>query len=153
MQFRHAFCCAVLALSLAAVTGCATDNPVSSVGGIDATAPGAPTSLAAETRGNDLVLSWDASVDADVVGYDVYRFDPDPARENAYVKVNGAIITDTEYTVPEASSGASWYRVKAVDTSANASAASSALAAAAPAMNSNDGTQPSEPGIAKHENP
>ena len=153
MHFRRVFCCAALAVSLVAVTGCATDNPVSAVGGIDATAPGAPTSLAAEVRGSDLVLSWDASVDADVVGYDVYRFDPDPARENAYVKVNSAIITDTEYTVPEASSDLSWYRVKALDASANASAASSALAAAAPAMNSNDGAQPSDPGIAKHGNP
>jgi hypothetical protein len=150
MHVRRVFCSAVLAFSLVTITGCATENPVSAVGGIDATAPGAPTSLAAEVRGNDLVLSWDASVDADVVGYDVYRFDPDPARENAYVKVNSAIVTDTEYAVPEASSSASWYRVKAVDTSANASAASSALAAAAPAMNSNDGTQPSDPGVVKH---
>jgi hypothetical protein len=153
MHVRRVFLSAVSAFSLVAITGCATDNPVSSVGGIDATAPGAPTSLAAEQRGSNLVLSWDASVDPDVAGYDVYRFAPDPARENSYVKVNSALVTDTEYTVPEAPSSTSWYRVKAVDASANASAASGALAAAAPGGSSNVGNDPSEPGVAQQSRP
>jgi hypothetical protein len=138
MKLRRLGSAFVFALAAFAVTGCATDNPLSSLGDLDATAPGAPTSLAASMRGSDLVLTWDASADADVVGYDVYRYAPDPSRESAYLKVNGAIVTDTEYVIADAPSVMSWYRVKAVDNSSNASAASGALAAARPIDGSSD---------------
>lgn len=153
MQARRILRVATLSLSLAAFSGCATDNPVSSLSGTDASAPGAPISLVAELRGNDLVLTWDASVDADVAGYDVYRYSPDPARENSYVKINGALVTDTEFMVIDAPSIASWYRIKAVDSSANASAASGALSATAPATTTNSGVEPAEPGIEKQLRP
>jgi hypothetical protein len=153
MLLRRLGSVAVLALSVAALSGCATDNPVNSLGGLDATAPGAPTSLAASSRGTDLVLTWDASADADVVGYDVYRYAPDPARESAYIKVNSAIVTDTEYVMTDAPASMSWYRVKAVDGSSNASASSGALAAAAPIQGSSDGDTPVEPTISRSNRP
>ena len=137
MFARRAVTTAVLALAVTALAGCATDNPLAP-GGIDASAPSAPTNLIAEDRSGSLVLSWDASSDADVVGYDVYRYAPDPARENAYVKINTGLVVDTEFVVADAASPVSWYRVKAVDASANASAASGALAAAKPSYGSAD---------------
>jgi hypothetical protein len=144
---------AVLALAVATLAGCATDNPLTAAG-IDSTAPGAPTNLAASDRSGSLVLSWDASADADVVGYDVYRYSPDPARENSYVKINGAIVTGNEYVVSDASDAASWYRVKAVDASSNASPASGALAAAAPGVGSvTEGSDLPEPGIERTTRP
>ncbi len=147
MSLRRMLSVAVLAISAFAVAGCTTDNPVAALSGLDATAPGAPTSLQAEARDGALVLSWDASADADVAGYNVYRYQPDPARENSYVKVNSAIITGTEYLVADAGAEASWYRVKAVDTSANSSAASGALQATAPAASLGNTMDTGDPGI------
>ena len=137
MFARRAVSFAVLALAVTAFAGCATDNPLSP-GGIDASAPGAPTNLIAEDRAGSLVLSWDASSDADVVGYDVYRYAPDPARENSYVKVNSGLVVGTEFIIADAASSPSWYRVKAVDAGSNASTASGALAAAKPSIGSSD---------------
>jgi hypothetical protein len=147
MSLRRVLFAAVLAVSVVAVSGCATDNPVSSLSGLDATAPGAPTMLKAEDHDGSLVLSWSASADADVAGYNVYRYAPDPARENSYVKINGALVTGTRFAVTDAGSDPSWYRIKAVDTSANASAASAAIEGyTLGAMGTND-PQPREPGI------
>jgi len=137
MFARRAVSFAVLALAVTAFAGCATDNPLSPAG-IDASAPGAPTNLIAEDRAGSLVLSWDASSDADVVGYDVYRYAPDPARENSYVKVNSGLVVGTEFIIADAASSPSWYRVKAVDAGSNASTASGALAAAKPSIGSSD---------------
>ena len=96
---------AALAVTLAtfALTGCAGDNPVSSTNNLDASPPSAPVNLRTEARGASVLLDWDASTEADVVGYDVYRYDPDPARESAYVKVNAATITDSEYLIADPS--------------------------------------------------
>ena len=68
--------------------------------------------------------SGSASSDADVQGYDVYRYAPSPASENSYVKINSALISDTQYLVADASETPAYYRVKAVDRSANLSASS-----------------------------
>jgi hypothetical protein len=149
MTLRRVLSIAVLAVSVVAVSGCATDNPVSSLSGLDATAPGAPSSILAVDRDGALVLTWNASADADVAGYNVYRYSPDPARENAYVKINGALITGTEYAVTDASSDPSWYRIKAVDTSANTSAASGAVQGAALGAPGTVDNLPGEPGIEK----
>jgi hypothetical protein len=152
MFARRAVSFAVLALAVTAFAGCATDNPLSP-GNIDASAPGAPTNLIAEDRAGSLVLSWDASSDADVVGYDVYRYAPDPARENSYVKVNTGLVVGTEYVVADAAPIAAWYRVKAVDAGSNASAASGALAAAKPGSGSSDDTGIKEPSIERSSRP
>jgi hypothetical protein len=40
-----------------------------------------------------LVLHWDASASAAVVGYNVYKFTPDPASESAYLKLNASPIS------------------------------------------------------------
>lgn len=153
MHARRTVSFVVLALAVAAFAGCATDNPLTA-SGIDSTAPGAPTNLTASASGGNLLLTWDPSSDADVAGYDVYRYSPDPARENAYVKINGALVTGDEYVVTDASTTSSWYRVKAVDASSNSSASSGALAAAAPTTGGADDTAPlPEPGVERSSRP
>ena len=146
MFARRAVSLVVLALAVTAFAGCATDNPLSP-GNIDASAPGAPTNLVAQDRSGSLVLAWDASTDADVVGYDVYRYAPDPARENSYVKINSGIVVGTEFMVADAADAASWYRVKAVDAGSNASSASGAIEAAKPSYGSSDDSGLHEPAI------
>jgi len=148
MFARRAVSFAVLALAVTAFAGCATDNPLSPAS-IDASAPGAPTNLIAEDHAGSLALAWDASSDADVVGYDVYRYAPDPARENSYVKVNSGLIVGTEYVVADAGSAPSWYRVKAVDAGSNTSAASGAIAAAKPGSGSSEDNGVREPSISR----
>ena len=107
-----------------AVAGCATDNPVSSLNQvIDTAPPSAPTNIRGTARGAIALVQWDVSSDSDVVGYDVYRYAPDPARESAYVRINATPISGDEYVV---SDPAGWYRVKAVDQSGNRSTASGA---------------------------
>lgn len=148
MMYRRTLSAAVFAVCALTIAGCST-NPVSSLGTTDATAPGTPSSFSAQARGSELVLTWDESADADVAGYDVYRYAPDPSRENAYVKINTALVTGTEYVVSDAVGDPSWYRVKAVDTSANASPASSAVQAAVPSPGSSDQIDPIDPGLEK----
>ena len=152
MFARRAVAFSVLALAVTAFAGCATDNPLSPAN-IDASAPGAPTNLIAEDRSGSLVLSWDASSDADVVGYDVYRYAPDPARENSYIKVNSGIVVGTEYVVADAAPVAAWYRVKAVDAGSNASASSGAVAAAKPSYGSSEDGGVREPSISRSTRP
>lgn len=118
---------AVALVTLVAVAGCGSDNTLSTTNpGYDAAPPSAPSNIRGESRGAISVLAWDASPDADVVGYDVYRYDPDPAREASYVKVNSTTISASEWTVVGAEDPAAWYRVKAVDLSGNRSTASGA---------------------------
>ena len=112
--------------ALVALAGCGTDNTVSSLNQADTAPPSAPTNIRQETRGAISILAWDASPDADVVGYDVIMYSPDPTRENAYVKVNAATIVGEEFNVTIDSSPNAWYRVKAVDQSGNRSSSSSA---------------------------
>ena len=145
---------AALAVTLAtfALTGCAGDNPVSSTNNLDASPPSAPVNLRTETRGSSVLLDWDASTEADVVGYDVYRYDPDPARESAYVKVNAATITDSEYLIADPSEQGTWYRVKSVDLSSNRSNSSGAAYAGAGVLEGGLPVETGEPGIERDTN-
>ena len=111
--------------ALVALAGCGTDNTVSSLNQADSAPPSAPTNIRQETRGAISVLAWDASPDADVVGYDVLVYSPDPSRENAYVKVNVAAVPGEEFNVTIDGTPNAWYRVKAVDQAGNRSASSS----------------------------
>jgi len=132
MVLRRSAAAIVVCLALVTLTGCAAEDTLSPLNnGLDATAPSAPVNVSAVALGSSVHLDWDASSEADVVGYDVYRYDPDPARESAYVKVNAQTILDSNYLVTEASVAGTWYRVKAVDLSTNRSAASGAAFAAA----------------------
>ena len=114
-------------VALVALAGCGSDNPLSSTGpSNDSAPPSAPTNIRSESRGALEVLAWDASPDADVVGYDIYVYSPDPARESSYIRVNAATIAGEEFVVTAAGDVNAWYRVKAVDQSGNRSSSSGA---------------------------
>lgn len=125
MPRRTAFFAALF--TLVALTGCGTDNTLSGLDdSTDAAPPSAPSNVREVNRGSESLLAWDASPDADVVGYDVYVYMPDPAREAAYVKLNSSTITDEEFSVTNSGTLESWYRVKAVDQTGNRSSSSNA---------------------------
>lgn len=154
MQVRRVLPAVVCGVALFALVGCGTTNPVSSTsGGLDTTPPAAPQNLKAGLdNGGDLLLTWDASSDADVAGYDVYRYSPDPSRENAYVKINSALVTDTSYLVTDATTTDAYYRVKAIDRSSNVSSSSTAVDGAAGEATIGGGNDPSEPGLRRAHN-
>jgi len=137
----------VATLAAVALTGCAADETLAPINQLDAAPPSAPTNVRAQTLGSNVILEWDASSDADVVGYDVYRYDPDPARESAYVKVNSSPISSVEYVIAERAEQSTWYRVKAVDTSANRSSVSGAVYAEAGTPELGMPNDTNEPGI------
>jgi hypothetical protein len=90
---------------------------------IDVTPPGAPTGLTATGVIGAVNLSWTASGDPDVAGYNVYRgtvtgvYDSTP--------INGTLVTGMTYGDTTGTADIPYYYVvKAVDTSANVSAAS-----------------------------
>lgn len=149
MISRTATSFAATLVALVALSGCAADSTLSSINSaIDTTPPSAPTNIREELRGAISMLAWDASPDADVVGYDVYMYSPDPARESAYIKVNVSPIQAEEYSVSELGVVNSWYRVKAVDLSGNRSATSGAVLVSGTV--STQGAPVAEEGIVRH---
>ncbi len=149
MVSRRVLTAVAFGAALFVVSGCGTTNPVSSgSAALDSTPPAAPQNLKSTLADSGgLVLSWDASADADVAGYNVYRYSPDPSRENAYVKLNDALVTGTQYIVSDATDSEGYYRVKAVDRSANTSSASSALEAAGAVPSGSGSGIAGEPGL------
>jgi hypothetical protein len=90
----------------------------------DGTPPAAPTSLTATAYNAAVGLSWTAPADPDVAGYNVYRGTASPV--SLTNPINGAtLVTDTTYVDSGRTNGTKYYyKVTAVDTSANQSAGS-----------------------------
>lgn len=148
MVLRRSVAAVAVTLATFALTGCAAEDTLSSLNqNVDTAPPSAPVNVTTQTHGSTVVLDWDASTEADVVGYDVYRYDPDPARESAYVKVNSSPISSVEYVIAERAEQSTWYRVKAVDTSANRSSVSGAVYAEAGTPELGMPNDTNEPGI------
>jgi len=148
MQVRRVLPAVVIGAALVLLGGCGTTNPVSSTNGaLDTTPPAAPQNLKAGLNAGELVLSWDASADADVAGYDVYRYAPDPSRENSYVKINSSLVTATSYEVSDATALDAYYLVKAVDRSSNVSSASADVVGAAAIEPAGNTDLPADPGM------
>jgi subtilase family serine protease/flagellar hook assembly protein FlgD len=77
---------------------------------VDTTPPQPPPSLVAQLHGADVALSWDASPDADVVGYQVLR-----ASSTGSFTPLGALVSGTSTTDPHIADGHYRYVVVAVD--------------------------------------
>ncbi|NAZ88101.1 pectinesterase family protein, partial [Kineococcus indalonis] len=89
----------------------------------DTTAPAAPAGLTARTGDARATLSWSASTENDVAGYDVYRAEGTAAP----VKVNTARLTGTSFTDTGLVNGTAYsWTVVAVDAAGNPSPASAA---------------------------
>jgi hypothetical protein len=97
---------------------------------IDATvefnAPIAPSNLVAQPNAESILLSWTASADSDVSGYDIFRADTPGGPYNTIArKINATSFIDNSAT----SANEYYYVVKAVDKSLNRSMYSNEVAA------------------------
>lgn len=87
----------------------------------DTTPPSVPSGLAATAGDGQAVLGWSANMDADLLGYNVYR---------GSTKLNATPLSSPAYTATGLTNGTSYsFQVSAVDTSNNESAKSSAVSA------------------------
>ncbi len=110
-----------------------TDNPIISAielfntpASSDTTPPAQPAGLAAAPSTAGIGLTWTANSEPDLAGYNVYR---STSLNGTYVKINSALLTAPKFTDTTATAGAvSYYRVVAMDTTGNASAAASVSA-------------------------
>jgi hypothetical protein len=130
------------------LAGCGTDDPVSSLE-TDPAAVSPPTNL----RAQGLLLQWDPSPDADVVGYEVEvdRSNRDFAQDVAFLQVdtrtNAVIAYDVSIRGTEFMN--TWYRVRAVDADGNRSVGSNSVYVATGMPGTEDPTVPEEPPIAR----
>lgn len=110
----------IVALSLAALlSGCGQNSSPTGVAALDETAPAAPSHLLKETdpTSPNGVLAWEPSTSANVAGYEVYQYSPDPSREDAYLLVGETGANVTEYALPFSYQPQTvYYRLKAVST-------------------------------------
>lgn len=110
----------LVALSLAVLlSGCGQDSAPTGVMTLDETAPAAPSQLMKESDSSNPSgwLAWSPSTSANVGGYEVYQYSPDPSREEAYLLVGQTDATTTEYSLPYSyQSQTVYYRLKAVST-------------------------------------
>ncbi len=106
----------------------------------DSVAPVMPGNLSATGSLSGISLSWTVNTENDMAGYYVYR---STSASGPWTKLTGSLLTSTNFFDTTAPVGASsYYRVTAVDTSANESAGATALATR-PAP---DTTAPATPG-------
>ncbi|MCE5184518.1 MAG: hypothetical protein LLF76_00130 [Planctomycetaceae bacterium] len=86
----------------------------------DLTPPAAPTGLSLDLTGIAAELNWDDNSEPDLGGYNVYR---STTSGGGYVKLNGVILTASQYTdYTTVGMQTYYYVVRAVDTSWNESA-------------------------------
>jgi fibronectin type 3 domain-containing protein len=85
----------------------------------DTVPPAVPAGLAA-TAGNQTVsLNWNNNAESDLAGYNVYR---STTSGSGYVKINGPLLSNSDYIDNSVSNGTTYYYVvTAVDTSSNQS--------------------------------
>ena len=128
-----------LVVAFAFFAGCGKSGTVSSptpqeTSLPDLTAPAAPLILNnPRVMEGSAMLRWRTSPDSDVVGYNVYRYTPDPSRNIAYVKLNSALVAGTQYQVSGLQGGVTYYfRITARDSAGNESTYSDAITACQP---------------------
>jgi fibronectin type 3 domain-containing protein len=116
---------------LKAVSTFSTESPFTSeftATTTNVTAPAAPTGLTASGASQTTItLNWNDNSEVDLDGYDVYR---STTSGGVYSKINGSLVTVSNYADTTLSAGVErFYKVKAIDTAANASSFSSIASA------------------------
>ncbi len=106
-----------------ALVGCGSDSSVVAPPGDQQPLP-VPDGLNAtvDAQGN-VALSWQASANPAVAGFNLYRYSPSPSRESSYLKVNGAPLTNASSSGEIFALGGD-FRVKSVAAGGRESAAS-----------------------------
>lgn len=93
----------------------------------DLAAPAAPTELAAEAGESSITLNWNSNTEPDLAGYFVYR---SLTSGSGYVKLNTLPLVYPIYADADVATGIPYYyRVTAIDTSANESGFSGEVSA------------------------
>jgi endonuclease I/PKD repeat protein len=117
---------------------CVFEDVCSGGSGSDTTPPATPTGLTASGGNGEVSLAWTGNFESDLAGYNVYRSD---TAGGTYVKVNGATVNTSAYTDTNvAASSTYYYKVSAVDTSANESVKSSSVSATTDGGSTGGGT-------------
>ncbi|MBD3334182.1 MAG: hypothetical protein GF355_01585 [Candidatus Eisenbacteria bacterium] len=132
---RHAkttFCWIVLTAAAMTLSGCGSDNstgPVHANPSSDPASPTPPSELSVVKATQDgLKLGWQASPDLDVIGYEIYLYDPHPSRDNSYVKLNPVPCERTSFGFSDLEVDVAYYfKVKAVNSTGLKSQACSPL--------------------------
>ena len=126
MKFSRSITLPIAGLAtMAMLSGCGNSANLTGLNPtLDTTPPPAPSALTYASDGSgNLVLSWTESAAPDVAGYQVYVYSALPGGGNGFVPANDPINTDNAYQLPPVADGTTViYRVRAVDTSGNASA-------------------------------
>ena len=106
-------------------SGCGSDKSTQVPMLADDAPPLTPTGLTCQV-GNSLipVLTWTPNTEADLAGYRVYIYDPDPRRNGSYVLQNpDGLLTEARWTSsPIQYDQVLWVRLTAVDAGGNESA-------------------------------
>lgn len=107
------------AFEVKAISGCGVEGPAAEAVAVvgDVIAPAAPVNLFASVTGRDVALQWDASTEADLAGYKLYRDNG----AGAWFRINNNLFTDTATTDRSLLNGGYLYRVTAVDMVGNES--------------------------------
>lgn len=101
-------------------------NPVTTLVATDTTPPAIPTGLTATSGDTSISLDWTDNADSDLSGYNVYQ-----STDNVnFSKVNTTLISVSSYNVTGLVNGSIYYfKVSAVDTSANESSQTASVSA------------------------
>ncbi len=96
----------------------------------DTTAPAVPGGVSATANANAIAVDWANNSEPDLAGYHVYR---STNAGGTFTKITSTLLTDSAFSDTTATAGqALSYRVTAVDTSGNESAASATVTATRP---------------------
>lgn len=111
--------------TLGFVSGCgSTTNAVNVEPSLDTSAPGTPGTISTQFNGQlqRTRISWVASPAADVARYQIYSYDPDPSRNEAYTAYGETTASVTTLDMPYTEITRTMYvRIRAVDTAGNVS--------------------------------
>jgi fibronectin type 3 domain-containing protein len=140
----------VLTLLLApfVLTGCSSENTASPITNQEDTVPPmAPTAWQPKADGSSAILRWARNTEADLAGYNVYRYEPNPANQNSYIVVNSQPMATNSYSADGLTPGVTYYyRTTAVDMSGNESAYSQVMAVTI-GISDQAGEDPGYPGL------
>lgn len=109
------------------VAGCGGDNPSNSGGDDgdptqDTTPPASPSGLEGISGDETVELTWNANVEDDLAGYNIYRSESSFSDITDMNPVNESPITGTEFTDENLQNGTTYYyRLTAIDDSENES--------------------------------
>jgi hypothetical protein len=137
MSSSRIVCTAGAILLVGALSGCGSDDPVSS-SSLQSSPPSAPTNL----RFQQSLLTWDPSPDSDIIGYEVEADLPDPQVSFVRVSPQMTAITAFDVSVGQAEWDNTWYRVRAVDVTGVRSAPSNSVYVTANPTSAGDPSAP-----------